>query len=93
MDLKTNNNTKKEDGVKRSFQAFDWKPGRIPQLSKINGVSSAMTGSFGKSKIMRQNHNGDHWSCQIQGNARSKKKQKECEEMSDNLATLSYESR
>lgn len=46
MDLKSHNNTKKEDGVKHSFQTFDLKPGRILQLSKINGVSSAMAGSF-----------------------------------------------
>lgn len=46
MDLKSHNNTKKEDGVKHSFQTFDLKPGRILQLNKINGVSSAMAGSF-----------------------------------------------
>lgn len=46
MDLKTHNNTKKKDGVKHLFQTFNLKPGRIPQLNKINAVSSAMTGSF-----------------------------------------------
>lgn len=46
MDLKTHNNTKKEDGVKHPLQTLDLKPWRILQLNKTQGVSSAMTGSF-----------------------------------------------
>lgn len=64
MDLKTHNNTKKEGGVKHSFQAFDLKPGRILQLNKMNAFSSGMTCSF----IQKEQNceSGDHQSCQVE---------------------------